>query len=248
MCLAVGTAITLDLGFLREAFVKAATAQLGTFDMDEYVPDDDYGDPDAIDDACDEVVIGANEEGEPRIGSVLLGLLMAYKKKFDVDYYMARDVALLKLAGYVEQAYKKFLVVKTVEAHAKAAGNLGACAWTEKCMASTVIDVMWHCQLLRPQHYFETCSALLGRPGVIDHDPGYISPKKHAGSDLTEKIDTLFSVEMMYCSWSPPGDRGYEIKSYTYFDPVSYVLTKKQEEWLDDAFEDLIHGDDMECG
>ena len=63
-------------------------------------------------------------------------------------------------------------------------------------MATNLIDVFWHCHMLHPQHYLDSCTALLGAVGVIDHDPGYVSPRRLDGSDLTSKIDRLYSREV----------------------------------------------------
>lgn len=167
----------LKLDFLRPEFLKVADRQLGEFDMEEFAG---YGPVDS----------------EPHVGKVLNGILWAFKKQFCDDGEETKsDVALKLLSRSVEDAYRKFLVVKAVETHARAAG-LAPNAWTEKSMASNLIDVFWHCHLLHPQHYLDSSSALLGAVGVIDHDPGYVSSKKIEGSELTSKINKLYGREL----------------------------------------------------
>ena len=112
---------------------------------------------------------------------------------------------------------------------------------------STRRSVLWHCHLLRPQHYLESCTNLLGTVGVIDHDPGYISPKKIDGSSFVDKIELLYKRERKFfrtCSYACRIELE-EIDS----DTQSFIMSKEPEQWLDKAFpEEEMYYDDMECG
>ena len=246
----------LDLAWLIPEFLEVAEKHLGVFDAQDYY---EYTPP----------------SSEPKIGSVLMGILWAFKQSFcELGDVTKHEVALSQLARSVEQSYRKFLVVKTVEHHARAAGR-ELNEWTEKCMVSKLVDVFWHCHLLHPQHYLDSSSALLGAVGVIDHDPGYISPRKMSGSDLKSKIDCLYSREKgFYSSVRSMHDeevrtllglhrsqaRGiaspYQSHAKSCALPPfavlsvwqAFVLSKEEEEWLQLAFDDANDGDCMECG
>jgi len=214
----------INLSFLHEEFKLAAGADLGDFLLEDYVP-------------------GADAE-EP--GNVFKGMIWRFKKDFCTEDDTKEGFHALAEEQFViavERAYIKLLVIKSVEtlAIARHEEQLPSLrqplnAWIEKCMVSKIVDVMWHCHLLHPKHYLETCSSLLGSVAIIDHDPGYISPHKHKGSNLADKIDALYWFEKLN-------------KKLIYLgDAVAEVLTVSEAMWLDAAFEDVCEHDDMECG
>jgi hypothetical protein len=114
------------------------------------------------------------------------------------------DVVVIDLSGTyeqfaedVEKSYRKFLAVKAVEK--KAQGG-----WGEKCMASALLDVFWHCHLLRPTKYYSDCLAITvggdsggdsGPTALIDHDPSYYASGKNS---QREKLRQLYHVEEAY--------------------------------------------------
>lgn len=107
------------------------------------------------------------------------------------------------LEEFVEKEYRLFLLVKCVEAmaqqapesdgEAKKGGNGSREVWLEKCQPSQIVDIFWHAHMLHPRQYAQDCHALVG--AIIDHDPGYISPKTVKGSDYQSKKKCLFSLE-----------------------------------------------------
>jgi len=232
-------ALCLDLRFLHKSFMSAVEGQLGTFDLEEYIHEDEVG-----------------SEEDAHIGSVLKVIIMEYKKRFpcigsDALGGDALDAccdsckgqsdcsALTAISHAVESAYRKFLVVKAVETAVSARGLENQ--WMEKCCASPIIDVFWHAHLLHPKHYLETCSAMLGYVGVIDHDPGYINPKRFVNSTLGWKMKQLFSREheLNLSTRSIHNDRSHFENKLIHYDSYS---------WIEEAFIDRVYGDEMECG
>ena len=130
--------------------------------------------------------------------------------------------------------------------------------WGERCQPSVIIDIFWHshsawhlppiyillplidslcipCSLfaavLHPAAYNEACVALLGN-SIIDHDPEYVSPKLHAGSELVPKLRSLFKYEER---WPQHGSMSSTmIKKFRI--PAMY----------DEVYESLFHEDN--CG
>lgn len=108
-------------------------------------------------------------------------------------------------------------------------------------------SVLWHVHLMRPKHYLESCTSLLGTVDVIDHDPGYVSPKKAKGSSFPDKIELLYKRErqMKYGLSSAL----LSIEHTSAFEKESFVLEERsQEEWLAIAYAEDCYFDDMECG
>ena len=107
--------------------------------------------------------------------------------------------------------------------------------------------MLWHCHLLRPQHYLESCTKLLSRVGVLDHDPGYISPKKVKGSTFVEKIELLYARECRFTLGSVYGNicmGDLDLED----DVQSFIMAKEPEDWLPLAFPEDQYHDEMECG
>ena len=105
-------------------------------------------------------------------------------------------------------------------------------------------SVLWHEHMCRPQHYLDSCTALLGYVGVIDHDKGYVSPHNIAKSALANKLETVYRWERYYRFGFMSGMVGMQFDR----EPSSYVVTKTASDWIEMAFEDRLYGDEMECG
>lgn len=233
------TARGLDLKFTEAAFFKTALRDLGEFDLMDYgVDEEEFDDFD-----------------EEHIGAVIRAIMMAFKARYDAASDDKTAIAAIYKATV--SAYRKFMVVKTVETLIKkridATGVLQSATfetkWLEKSMASPLIDVIWHLHMLNPQHYLTSCSALLGYTGVIDHDAGYISPHKVTGSDLIAKMSKLYNRERSYHpDLSYHSGTALSVSSTSGHDEQSAVLTHSKEGWVEIAFEDRMYGDDMECG
>ena len=209
----------LDLSFLRKDFCENGQLLLGHFDMEGYFDEDEL-----------------EEMGHDKMGRVLNAMAIAFKNEFDLD---GVDEALAMLFDAVATAYKKFLVVKACEAKALLVSNAypSTNPWLEKCCVSKVVDVLWHTHLMRPEHYLETCSALLGHVGVIDHDPGYVSPCVVARSTFFDKQQRLYSQQNR-CLYGSSG------VDYTMIGSMEYiVILRDTEEWLEMAFEDDLYHD-----
>jgi hypothetical protein len=88
----------------------------------------------------------------------------------------------------VAEEYKRFLLVKCVEHLTEAKSNT-ANIWAEKCLPSKIVDLFWHCHMLRPKKYFADCMELCGE--LIDHEPGYVIDGRL--NTLQVKLDQLFS-------------------------------------------------------
>lgn len=227
-----GVARELDLSFLKADFQENAHVLLGHFDMSEYYTEDEI-----------------EASGHSQMGRVLQAMGIAFMKQFGADTV---DEAVSELFDTVARAYKKFLVVKTVEVKSKskaktkdkaAAPNVDM--WGEKCMVSKIIDVLWHTHLMRPQHYLDSCSKLLGTIGVIDHDPGYISPADVPGSDFANKIELLYKRERQFSFFNSR----YSSGTVCPFEKEDFLVEEREtEEWLDEAFNEDMYHDDMECG
>ena len=200
--------LDLDLDFLREEWLKAADKQLGTIKPSDY---------------------GVDSENDNRYDFTLV-LFTAFTDEFPTDVSFAQ--VMKALAGHVECAYKKLLVVKTVETLAQSKSVPATSLWSEKCVVTKIVDLMWHCHMLHPQHYFDSCSKLLGRVGLIDHDPGYMSPNNVVGSTLDSKLNLLFA---------------FEKPTWRVEDETMWMLTKSHEEWIELAFRDLNSEYD-DCG
>ena len=113
----------LDISFLAPDFMREGIALLGHFDMTDYVDEEDV-----------------EESSHSKFGRVLHGMALAFKRHFDLDD-IDIDEALKQLFSSVACAYKKFLVVKTVEAKAKmCASNGSSKLWLEKCMVSKIVE------------------------------------------------------------------------------------------------------------
>jgi hypothetical protein len=84
---------------------------------------------------------------------------------------------------------------------------------------------LWHVHMVRPALYLAGCSSLLGYTGVIDHDPGYVSPKKVACSDVAAKLSRLYRRERQFSFLPPLGvaDLGD--------DTQGFVLMKSTDDW-----------------
>jgi hypothetical protein len=84
---------------------------------------------------------------------------------------------------------------------------------------------LWHVHMMRPALYLAGCSSLLGYTGVIDHDPGYVSPKKVACSDVAAKLSRLYRRERQFSFLPPLGvaDLGD--------DTQGFVLMKSTDDW-----------------
>lgn len=104
-------------------------------------------------------------------------------------------------------------------------------------------SVLWHVHLQRPQHYLESCTKLLGYVGVIDHDPGYVSPMKVKKSAFADKIELLYRWERKF-AYLPDAPQHCEV----WQDMESFVMTSSTDEWLELAFEQESYLDGMECG
>ena len=118
----------LDLGFLAPDFVETAHRDLGEFDMTEHVDEEEL-----------------DARGHDHTGSVLNAIMLAYQKEFvddDPEAEMNRVDVLIQLFVSVQRAYKKFLVVKTIETLAKnkPPANYEETPWAEKCCASPLIE------------------------------------------------------------------------------------------------------------
>jgi hypothetical protein len=225
----------LDLSFLRKDFCENGQLLLGHFDMEDYFDEEEL-----------------EEMGHDKMGRVLNAMAIAFKNEFDLD---GVDEALAMLFDAVAAAYKKFLVVKACEAKALLVSNANPSTnpWLEKCCVSKVVDVLWHTHLMRPQHYLETCSALLGHVGVIDHDPGYVSPCLVAGSTFYSKQQKLYLQEKLCIAYYiehciadastayDARDAAYDARDENRMEEfVTYP--RDTEEWLEMAYEgDLYH-------
>ena len=122
----------LDLGWLKDDFVESGQHLLGLFDMEEYVDSDQL-----------------DQSGHAKMGRVLQAMAIAYMKEVGCDDgEITMDAALEKIFASTAIAYKKFLVVKTVEAKAKGAGVTSF--WTEKSMVSKVIECVQPPAMCRP--------------------------------------------------------------------------------------------------
>lgn len=122
----------------------------------------------------------------------------------------------LGFSKLVAVEYRRFLLVKSVEtlvakkvaageqSNNKAAAGAGAARssskitqkWLEKCVPSKLVDVFWHAHMLAPKKYMQDCNILIGE--IIDHDAGYVSPGKFAGSDYYAKKKHLFQYELQF--------------------------------------------------
>jgi len=71
---------------------------------------------------------------------------------------------------------------------------------------------------------------------VIDHNPGYFSPRKVVGSGLTEKMHMLFGHEAAASSSLLPYHLQVELTEGT------------KESWIELAFEDYMYGEEDDCG
>jgi hypothetical protein len=104
--------------------------------------------------------------------------------------------------------------------------------------------------MLHPQHYLDSCTAVLGFVGVIDHNPGYISAREVAQSDLKSKLELLYQKERARGSFY------FRIYGYTRSMSLGATMGDKvvawtdNDDWLDCAFEAMEDSmeDDMECG
>jgi len=124
---------TLDLSFLHTVFMSLAPHELGHVDLAEFMDPNDF----------------SPEEGS--MIPVVYAMALAYKKEFSAAVKCTDADALSAITAATAEAYKKFLVVKAVEAIVADAGPAGGLRWTEKCQASTVIDVLWHAHMLWPK-------------------------------------------------------------------------------------------------
>jgi hypothetical protein len=96
-------------------------------------------------------------------------------------------------AERVSREYKKFLVVKAVE-NIVASKKAIPTAWKEKCQPTVLVDMFWHViAMLSPRKYSRDCMKVIG--DINDHEAGYQSPNRHAGSDYVSKRDLLFRFE-----------------------------------------------------
>jgi len=219
----------LDLSFLRKDFCENGQLLLGHFDMEDYFVEDEL-----------------EAAGHDKMGRVLNAMAIALKKEFCLEDI---DEALAKLFDAVAAAYKKFLVVKACEAKALLVSNANPSTnpWLEKCCVSKVVDVLWHTHLMRPQHYLETCSALLGHVGVIDHDPGYVSPCLVAGSTFYSKHPQLYRQQnrCLYYALVYYADADYAAyRALNVMHMEDFVNDPRDtEEWLEMAFADDLYHD-----
>ena len=111
--------------------------------------------------------------------------------------------------------------------------------------------MLWHCHLLRPKHYLESCTKLLGAVGVLDHDPGYVSPKKVKGSTFVDKIELLYARERRFTLARTLGSvygNMDMIQLDLDMDVQSFIMAKEPEDWLPLAFPEDQYLDEMECG
>ena len=106
-------------------------------------------------------------------------------------------------------------------------------------------SVLWHEHMNRPQHYLDSCTALLGYVGVIDHDKGYVSPHIIEKSGLVDKLEKVFKWERYYGSC---GLFACGVPIRVDHEPSAFVVTKTASDWIEMAFEDRLYGDEMECG
>jgi len=123
-----------------------------------------------------------------------------------------------KLIEKVEAMYRKFLVIKAIEAHSMFPSESPyklyqpgkqdpgySDPWKVRCQPSFFVDQFWHAHMLHPKLYATSCIALIG--SVIDHEPGYTgaeseksSPPSHAAS----KMARVFHYEHQYQTHMAP--------------------------------------------
>ena len=120
--------------------------------------------------------------------------------------------------------------------------------------ARLVCSVLWHCHLMHPRHYLTSCTSLLGTVDVIDHDPGYVSPKAIKGSDFSNKVVALYRFERgFYCQ---KRYSLYAVYGYNSNESLSgitgnqdLVIDFDTDDWLEAAFRnDDMYGDEADCG
>jgi hypothetical protein len=128
-------ASSLNIKFLFADFHREAEREMGEFEFVDYVAGVDTED----------------SQGRPLMGKVYRAMLMAWKKEHGEDGMETdTNAAVEALFTAVASAYKKFLAVKAIErlepcSYIPARGQLDAfkkmSIWSEKCMASHIIDV-----------------------------------------------------------------------------------------------------------
>ena len=99
--------------------------------------------------------------------------------------------------------------------------------------------------MMRPKHYLESCTAILGTVDVIDHDPGYVSPKAVKDSDLAHKMQRLYGRERKFSMLGKLTNDGFcDLEE----DVEGFMLTRTPAQWLELAFEEEEYGCEMDCG
>ena len=97
-----------------------------------------------------------------------------------------------KLFAGVRREYRRFLVIKALEA---SASSTAPAAWRERARPTKVVDMLWHAHMLRPCEYARCCHQLAGE--LLDHDAGYLHPHPIAGSTLGDKLTQCFGREVL---------------------------------------------------
>lgn len=113
-----------------------------------------------------------------------------------VEHFALEGDAYLDFAERVAKEYRRFLVIKSVEKASKSLQEI----WAKKCHPSKLVDVMWHCHMLRPAKYARDCEQLT-LEGIIDHDPDLAL---EGTNTLTAKLDEVYAFERLF-----PGDNHF---------------------------------------
>merc|ERR1712070_351024 len=101
--------------------------------------------------------------------------------------------------------YKKMLVIKAIESMVppESARLASSATWAVKCQPPKLIDVFWHCHMMKPVKYLQDCAILRGSavPGVdslVDHDPGYINTSADHATKYPAKAERVFQYEQRW--------------------------------------------------
>ena len=99
-----------------------------------------------------------------------------------------------ELFAGVRREYRRFLVLKALEAKACAAAiSFAPEAWRQRARPTKIVDMLWHAHMLRPVEYARSCNELAGQ--LLDHDAGYLHPDPVPGSTLGDKLNQIFGRE-----------------------------------------------------
>jgi hypothetical protein len=119
----------------------------------------------------------------------------------------------LSFASLVAKEYRRFLVVKCVETKmAPSPPPAGATSeaqqahqrlWSVKAHPSKLVDIFWHCHMLRPVKYWADCQLLIS--DLIDHDPSLVLVGLNT---LPAKLDRIFGKKSSEEEWEDNGFQG----------------------------------------